>query len=224
VCTENPSPTCFHSHLPLLIPESFLKISPFILDNAGIANNQIVMDSKNEWGHKTAKPSLAALEVLLHPCWNGLTTASLLLCPKTPSTSSFDPSSASVKQLNGVSQADWKDNMEPLVPGTIKAAAACLAATFWDNCQPSPLHILGSQSLHPSFKALFKAFENADRPTKRQKAMPRPLRKFLKASHHSSLLDTARARGSRLSNRHLLLCQALLRMLETSNGWTDKMH
>jgi hypothetical protein len=46
----------------------------------------------------------------------------------------------------------------------------------------------------PSYKALFKAFENVDPPTKRQKAItPRLLRKLLEASHHPSLLDTAPA-------------------------------
>jgi hypothetical protein len=48
--------------------------------------------------------------------------------------------------------------------------------------------------LHPSIKALLKAFENVDPPTRRQKAVtPRLLRKLLEASHHSSLLDTAPA-------------------------------
>jgi hypothetical protein len=82
---------------------------------------------------------------------------------------------------------------EPLVTGTVKTAAGCLATAFWENFQPSPLHILGSQNQLPAFKVLFKAFENVDPPTKRQKAItPRLLRKLLlKASHHSSLLDTA---------------------------------
>jgi hypothetical protein len=48
--------------------------------------------------------------------------------------------------------------------------------------------------MHPSLKALFKAFENADRPTKHQTAMmPKLLQKLLKASHHSFLLETASA-------------------------------
>ena len=43
-------------------------------------------------------------------------------------------------------------------------------------------------------KALFKAFDNVDPPTQRQKAItPRLLRKLFEASHHSSLLDTAPA-------------------------------
>jgi hypothetical protein len=83
---------------------------------------------------------------------------------------------------------------QPLVASTIKAAAGCLAATFWDNLEPSPLHLSGSQNLHPSFRALFKAFNNVDRPTKCQKAItPKLLRKLLEASNHSSLLDTAPA-------------------------------
>jgi hypothetical protein len=83
---------------------------------------------------------------------------------------------------------------EPLVANTVRAAASCLAASFRDNFEPSPLHIQGSQNLHPSIKALFKAFESVDPPTNRQKAItPRLLRRLLEASQHPSLIDTAPA-------------------------------
>jgi hypothetical protein len=83
---------------------------------------------------------------------------------------------------------------EPLVANTLRAATSCLAASFRDNFESSPLHIPGSQNLHPSIKALFKAFENVDPPTSRQKAItPRLLRKLFEASHHPSIKDTAPA-------------------------------
>jgi hypothetical protein len=83
---------------------------------------------------------------------------------------------------------------EPLVSNTLRAAASCLAASFRDNFQPSPLHLKDGQNLHPSIKALFKAFANIDPPASRQKAItPRLLRKLLVASHHPALSDTAPA-------------------------------
>jgi hypothetical protein len=83
---------------------------------------------------------------------------------------------------------------EPLVASTLRSAASCLATSFRDNFQPSPLHIPGSQNLQPTVKALFKAFENVDPPTRRQKAItPRLLRKLFEASHHTSISDAAPA-------------------------------
>jgi hypothetical protein len=83
---------------------------------------------------------------------------------------------------------------EPLVSNTLRAAASSLAASFRDNFQPSPLHLKNSQNLHPSIKALFRAFANIDPPPNRQKAAtPRLLRKLFDASNHPGLCDTAPA-------------------------------
>jgi hypothetical protein len=83
---------------------------------------------------------------------------------------------------------------DPLVANTLRSAASCLATSFRDNFQPSPIHIPNSQNLQPSIKALFKAFENVDPPTRRQKAVtPRLLRKLFEASHHPAIRDAAPA-------------------------------
>jgi hypothetical protein len=84
--------------------------------------------------------------------------------------------------------------MEPLVANTLRAAASCLAVSFRDNFEPSPLHIPGSQNMHLSIKALFKVFENVDPLTNRQKAITlRQLRKLFEASHLPSIRDTTPA-------------------------------
>jgi hypothetical protein len=65
---------------------------------------------------------------------------------------------------------------------------------FWHDFKPSPIHIKGGLDYHPGIKALFKAFDNMDPPTRRQKATtPKLLRKLLEASHHSAFLNTAPA-------------------------------
>jgi hypothetical protein len=48
---------------------------------------------------------------------------------------------------------------------------AWLAATFWNNLQPNPLHVQNSSVLHPLIRALFKAFDNADPAPNCQKAI-----------------------------------------------------
>jgi hypothetical protein len=53
----------------------------------------------------------------------------------------------------------------------VRDAASGLAATFRHNLQPNPLHVQNSSVLHPSIRAFFKAFDNADPAPNRQKAI-----------------------------------------------------
>jgi hypothetical protein len=69
----------------------------------------------------------------------------------------------------------------PVVSATVRDAASNLAAAFRSNFKQSPLHIEGSSQLLPTVRALLKAFDNADPPPQRQKAItPKLLRKFFK--------------------------------------------
>jgi hypothetical protein len=186
----------FHSHLPQLIPKS-LDVSAtqrrFILDHAGFANRRIVLDSKQEAGHKIDdqvwrrwKSYCALAGIADDPFLVALKYESKRLLPFAPSLSYV--ARPYKWSLTGRLEGRHK---QPLVTGTIRTAASCLAALFWHDFKPSPIHIKGGLDYHPGIKALFKAFDNMDPPTCRQKVItPKLLRKLLKASHHSALLDT----------------------------------
>jgi hypothetical protein len=63
----------------------------------------------------------------------------------------------------------------------VRDAAGNLASAFRSNFQPSPVHIEGSSQLLPTVRALLKAFDNADPPPQRQKAItPKLLRQLFK--------------------------------------------
>jgi hypothetical protein len=69
----------------------------------------------------------------------------------------------------------------PVVLSIVQDAASNLAAAFWGHFQQSPVHIQGSTQLLPTVRALLKAFDNADPPAQRQKAItPKLLWKFFK--------------------------------------------
>jgi hypothetical protein len=68
-----------------------------------------------------------------------------------------------------------------VVSSTIRDAAGHLAASFRSHFKRSPIHLEGSSQLLPSVRALLKAYDNADPPPRRQKAItPKFLRKFYK--------------------------------------------
>jgi hypothetical protein len=68
-----------------------------------------------------------------------------------------------------------------VVSSTVRDAASNLAATFRSHFQRSPVHVEGGAKLLPTITALLKAFDNADPPPQRQKAVtPKLLRKFFK--------------------------------------------
>jgi hypothetical protein len=109
-CSDEKLTRCFRSHLPQLMPECF-RISPLpskILSCITLA----LRTAESSWIRKTSRDTkvgtesgVAGAPAAKPPAF--LTTASSLSCPTKPSTSSFAPSSsASVKQLNGVSQED----------------------------------------------------------------------------------------------------------------------
>ena len=63
----------------------------------------------------------------------------------------------------------------------MRDAAGHLAAAFRGHFKQSPFHIEGSAQLLPTVRSLLKAFDNADPPPLRQKAItPKLLRKFYK--------------------------------------------
>jgi hypothetical protein len=105
----------FHSHLPQLIPEYFqISLLPSeILSWITLA----LRTAESSWIRKTSRDTKVGTEsggaagdpAATPPA--SLTTTSSLSCPTKPSTSSFAPSSASVEQLNGVSQDDWKEDI-----------------------------------------------------------------------------------------------------------------
>ena len=67
----------------------------------------------------------------------------------------------------------------PVVSSTVRDAASNLAAAFRGNFERSPFHVKGSAQLLPTVRTLLKAFDNADPPPQRQKAItPKLLRKF----------------------------------------------
>ena len=70
------------------------------------------------------------------------------------------------------------DRPRPLVAGTLRQATGDVAATFRSNfLRISPMHVEGSSHLFPSIRALLKASDNVDPPSRRQKAItPKLLR------------------------------------------------
>jgi hypothetical protein len=177
-----------------VFPNLFATQRDFILDHSGSANRRIILDSKNESGHESGDRVWRRWRSYCDTA--GLSDDYLLT--KLPDETKH----LLLRSFLGLYRTGkWSvsgrlegRHPQPLVAGTIKAAAGCLASSFRDNLKPSPFHLAGSQNLHPTFKALFRAFENVDPPTKRQKAMtPKLLRKPLEASSHSSLVDTAPA-------------------------------
>jgi hypothetical protein len=105
----------FHSHLPQLIPATF-EISPLpndILSWVTLALQTV----ESSWIQNRKRDTKPATEFgddgsITVPSPETLTTRTSLRYPTTPSTSSFEPSSASIDGLNGVSQADWKDDIK----------------------------------------------------------------------------------------------------------------
>jgi hypothetical protein len=79
-------------------------------------------------------------------------------------------------------------NQKSVSASTIRNSASNLAAAFRIRFRESPLHLAGGSQLLPSFKALFRAYNNLDPPPKRQKAItPR----FLWALHKLRSASTA---------------------------------
>jgi hypothetical protein len=75
-----------------------------------------------------------------------------------------------IARLSGLSQEDWKGDIRShWLQALPKLPQAVWLGRFGDNLKPSPLHLKGSQNLHPSFEALFKAFDKADPPTSTRK-------------------------------------------------------
>jgi hypothetical protein len=164
------------------------------LDHAGFANRRIVLDSKQEAGHETVDRVWRR--------WKSYCVLAGVADDPFLVALSYETKHLLVRSFFGLYRdAKWSlsgklegRHKEPLVSGTIKTAASCLAAAFWNDFQPSPIHIKGGTHFHPGIKALFKAFDNVDPPTKRQKAItPKLLRKLLEASQHSAIIDTAPA-------------------------------
>jgi hypothetical protein len=101
----------FHSHLPQLIPRSF-KMSPLpsevlswitlalqTVESSWIRNKRRATKQSTAFGGD-GSPAASSPE--------SLTTPSSLLYHTRPSTSSFDPSLASIEMLSGASQESWK--------------------------------------------------------------------------------------------------------------------
>jgi hypothetical protein len=104
----------FHSHLPQLIP-GYFQISPLPSEISSWITLAL-RTVESSWIRKTSRDTRVGTEsgaagdpTATPPA--SLTTTSSLSCPTKPSTSSFAPSSASIEQLNGLSQDDWKEDI-----------------------------------------------------------------------------------------------------------------
>jgi hypothetical protein len=165
-----------------------------ILGHASTANSRIVLDSKQEAGHESRDE--------VWQCWTsycalaGLVNNTFLIGLPEDANHLLLHSFFSLYHTAkwSVSGDLESRHSEPLVASTLRGAASCLAASFWHIFQPSPLHISGSQNTHPQIKALFRAFDNVDAPTRRKKSItPKLLRKLLSAAGPAALVDTAPA-------------------------------
>jgi hypothetical protein len=83
-----------------------------------------------------------------------------------------------------------------VVSSTVRDATSNLASAFRVQFQRSPFHVEGSTQLLPTVRALLKAYDNADPPPRRQKAItPKLLRKLFTllsglSSAHAQAADT----------------------------------
>jgi hypothetical protein len=105
----------FHSHLPQLIPEAFM-ISPLpseVLSWITLALRTI----ESSWTRNKRRDTKLGTETgdagsRIAPSPESVLTPSSLIYPKTPRSSSFAPSSASIELLNGASQENWKADIQ----------------------------------------------------------------------------------------------------------------
>jgi hypothetical protein len=168
----------------------------FLLCHSGPANHRIVLDSKQEEAHE--KRDRVWRRWISFCTEAGIDSNPFLLKLQPPETELIIRAFLSLYRV-----AEWSPagailgkRKSPVVSSTVRDAAGNLAAAFRSHFQRSPVHIEGSTQLLPTIRALLKAFDNADPPPNRQKAItPRLLRKFfqLLASGKSNKGLTAQA-------------------------------
>jgi hypothetical protein len=82
-----------------------------------------------------------------------------------------------------------------VVSSTVRAAASGLAAAFRSSFKRSPFHVEGSSKLLPAVRSLLRAYDKADPPPNRQKAITpkflRRLYKFAKGTNSVAHAHTA---------------------------------
>jgi hypothetical protein len=159
-----------HASLPQLVPAAF-KISA-LPSEILCFTTQVLVLVESSWIRKKKRPTKHMTEsgtdgrIFVTPPESPITSSSLIY-PKTPASSSPEPSSRCTGPLPGTSPEALLANV-----------ASQLATAFRDHYQRSPLHVKGSTKLLPSVRALLRAFDNVDPPQNRQRAVTF---KFLKA-------------------------------------------
>ena len=172
----------FHSHLPQLIPRSFVisDLPPEILSWATRvlrmyesslirvkSNHTSPTTGRGGAGSRSTAPKayLTETSIILPEAAKDLIARRFLAAYRT---ASFDNSGRMVGTRR-----------RPMASDTLRRAAGAVGATSREHLRPSPFHIPDTKELRPSIKRYLRALENLDAPTERQKALtPKFLKQF----------------------------------------------
>jgi hypothetical protein len=153
----------------------------FLLSHSGSANDRIILDSKQEASHEVKDRVWRRWITFCSQA--GLQSNPFLIKLQHRETELIMRSFLSLYRVAHWSKAGalLGQRTRPVVSKTVRDASSNLAAAFRSNFKQSPIHFEGSSQLLPTIRCLLKAFDNADPPPKRQKAItPKLLRYFFK--------------------------------------------
>jgi hypothetical protein len=170
----------FHDHLPQLIPQNFVislltsEISSFVTRALQMTESSLSLNKKSLTKNVTEPGDDGPPSA---PNQASTLTPSSLEYQNPKKSSSFEPSSPFTESLASWHQSGSLLGQRPRP--VVRDAASHLAALFRSHFQQSPFHLEGSTQLLPTVRSLLKAFDNADPPPQRQKAItPKCLRRF----------------------------------------------